>query len=179
MPPTGKRRDTMRVLDRHRRRSDDDEDDANIARDGEVVRVPVQFMDALGRQIRREHAAAEPRVVDTMGNPAGLRPGYVFAARNFTPIPDSLSNELGYFRTAAEKARQDRITRLSEAWKGLAYVNPQAKLKSFGAYVTGQPRGEPGRDGLDAADRSTVEGCEAIREQAWRKRTERLRDAWK
>jgi hypothetical protein len=194
----------MRALDRHKRRSDDEDDDANIARDREVVRIPIQFMDEHGRQIRRESVDdPRPLVVDTMGNMAGLRPGYCFAAKNYTKVHDVLSDALGYFQRAADEARRKHIARLSGAWKGRDWWG-SAETGSAGAELQNQsgankPRfclmcrrnirlvgdAVPGCGKSDcpsrvaATDRSTVEGCQAVRDAAWNKRNARLAQAWR
>jgi hypothetical protein len=159
----------VQVLDRHGRRVDDDDD---VVPDGGYVRVPIRFADALAERTRAAFAddPNRPLVLDLLGNPAGYRPGHLIAAENYR---DSYSAELGYYRTAAEKARQDHIIRLSEAWKTPAYA--RAHRPRFG----GLGRDAAAPPPLQNVDRSSDAACQAIRDEAYRRRCDRLAHAWK
>jgi hypothetical protein len=73
------------------------EDDDNVLRDQQVLRVPLYAMDSLQRSVRAH------RLQDALGNPAGYRPGPVYL--------------VGLDDTPARKAASDYERFLSDAWK--------------------------------------------------------------
>jgi hypothetical protein len=104
-------------------------------------------------------------VVDFEGQPAGFRPGFAVAAPG---ARDSHGAERGYYLTPGEAARQQRIIRQSEAWKSIAWAK-QHKPKPGGL----------GRDAAPPPDRSTDAACQRVRDEAYRRRCERLANAWR
>jgi hypothetical protein len=111
-------------------------------------------------------AADPPLVVDTLGRPAGHRPGFCIAADSYRA--DSHSAERGYYLTPGEAARQQRIIRQSEAWKSIAWAK-QHKPKPGGLR----------RDAAPPPDRNSDAACQAVRDEAYRRRCERLSNAWR
>jgi hypothetical protein len=98
----------------NRRRKRRPGDGLGPMKDGEVFHVPMTFMDAAQRQtqaiLARENGDgtdedAGMTVHDGLGNPAGYKPGFAFAADD----EDA--------RDAAVATRQACIDRMSSAWK--------------------------------------------------------------
>jgi hypothetical protein len=156
----------------------DDPDNDPVARDGEVVTVHPMFMDAAQRAVAAQVADAaldDPQLLTPLGTPAGYGPGFAGTVRDYqrasgyNSARDTLSSERGYYLTPGEAARQQRIIRQSEAWKSIAWAK--------------QHKPKPGGLGRDSAppppDRSTDAACQRVRDEACRRRCERLANAWR
>jgi hypothetical protein len=92
------------MIIRNRRRDDDEDDDdrvsrGRVARDGEIVRVPMAFMDAMQRSVALNAVSAHD-----VGNPAGHRPGFRLADDD-------------EHRQAAEDAYRERTEWMANAWR--------------------------------------------------------------
>jgi hypothetical protein len=100
-------------------RDPDDEDP--IVRPGEVVRVPLPFMDALSTRTtaalaaltKEDHMSKSPPLHDGRGRPAGHAPGYAYLGT---------ADELAQQHERTEAARAAWKDRLSNAWR-----NPNAR----------------------------------------------------
>jgi hypothetical protein len=158
----------VQVIDRHGRRIDGD-----VVPDGATVRVPVNFADALSSRTRRAFADADnrPLLLDLAGQPAGFRPGYAFAARDYRAPPQMDA----YPPPVGETARQRYLLRLGEAWKAMN-LRPPLRDVPRAQRISSQQ----GRAGADAApDRSTDAACEEIREAAHQSYADRIANAWR
>ena len=80
----------------------DDEDD-DILKDGEHVRVPMMLCDGFQRDVA-QHYARPAQITDAIGRTAGHRPGF-------------LLTDTSTMRDAAEAARTTRNKLLADAWR--------------------------------------------------------------
>ena len=114
-------------LDRHGRPVVDDDD---VLRDGQTMRVPLQFRDSmteLQRAIVEDAAARRVTVVDGLGRPAGHRPGACY----LRTVPHTVDHAVAVTREHLRvEAYADSIRELCDAWKG--NTNEVARIHDTG-----------------------------------------------
>jgi hypothetical protein len=101
----------------------EDDDDKDILRDGERLRVPLFAMDAAQRDLARM------LLTDAHGRPAGHAPGYVFSAASVSDPRDA--------------AYAEHTAYLADAWRGVqraeiarAPAAGDAHCDAYAAYET-------------------------------------------
>jgi hypothetical protein len=110
------------------------DDDDEVVRDGQTVRVPHMFMDQeMQRMLADKYGLHDGMVHDGRGGPAGHRPGFVFSndetLRNAADAayaerrqrlsgPVRKPTSLADAQADAVRAYQERNERLRNTWKG-------------------------------------------------------------
>jgi hypothetical protein len=95
------------AFDARDRRPVDDEDafdEHGAIRDGFALRVPMEFMDSMQREIAISGGSRGTRLHDGQGGPVGHKPGFVYAS-------DASVHD------ARDEARAEYIKNLSDAWR--------------------------------------------------------------
>jgi hypothetical protein len=155
----------MRTRKRRQVRDYEDESGADIARDGEVVRVPMHLVDHGGRR----------RVSDALADHfkyAGHRPGYAEHALAFQPMTHDALRDA---HEARQNAFDDLCRRSERAWMSDAQKKRLEQLGAEGGdgdEEKNDPEGIP-ENGDDLAR------AQADRERAYQEAVERSANAWK
>jgi hypothetical protein len=107
-------RKNYEIVDRDGRIVDDDDD---VLRDGQTLRVPLMMRDGMSplqRPVAEDKAARGVTVVDGLGRPAGHRPGACY----LRTVPHTVDHAVAVTREHLRReAYADAVTEASNAWK--------------------------------------------------------------
>jgi hypothetical protein len=162
------------------------DDDDDVVRDGESVRVPIHLMDGVQRQIAFDaRTAARDAMIRRAQN--AWRHGAADAASKPVTVTD-----LDKLRDAARTARATWIKQMCDAWKTDArrkpYLDPEEPKGSAGQYNEQDPRkigrsalsiepgGQPDNSSPPEVMRRHLQGR---RDEAWQSRNSELENAWR